>query len=45
MKFLKKSAALSKKNLTANLFTMKNLSKLKQNRILEKSTQIFTTIK
>ena len=24
---------------------MKNLSKLKQNRIMEKSTQIFTTIK
>ena len=45
IKFEKTSAALSKKNWTANLFTMKNLSKLKQNRIMEKSTQIFTTIK
>ena len=31
--------------MTANLFTMKNLSKLKENRIMEKSTQVFTTIK
>ena len=40
----KKSATLSKKNLTVNLYTMKNIQKLKQNIIMDKSTQIFTII-
>ena len=39
------SATSSKKNLTVNLYTMKNISKLKYNLIMEKSTQIFTIIK
>ena len=35
----KKSATLSKENLTVNLYTMKNIKKLKLNLIMEKSTQ------
>ena len=42
---LKKSATLSKKNLTATLYTIKNIQKLKQNFIMEKSIQDFIVIK
>ena len=43
MKFGKKSAGASKKNLIVNLYVMKNISEKKFMR--KKSTQIFTTIK
>ena len=45
MKFGKKLKIISKKNLIVNLCTMKNVEKLKENLIMEKSTQIFTIIK
>ena len=38
----KESAALPKKNLTATLYTMKSMWKLKWNLIMEKSTQMLT---
>ena len=36
---------VKKNNLIVNQYTMKNICKLKQNPIMEKSTQISTTIK
>ena len=45
MKFGKKLATLSKKNVAVNLYAMKNIQKLKENLLMEKSKQIFTIIK
>ena len=45
MKACIKMEKIIKKNLIKNQYTLKNIYKLKQNPIMEKSTQISTAIK
>ena len=45
MKFRKKSAMASKKDLIVNLYTMKNIKKIKRNLMREKPRQLFIVIK